>query len=321
MEARGAKSRKFKLESVEEEDEYVRPNTTPETASKISILSNIGRQSAPPLALDISSLFTVDQLTGRQVSWPAVRMAMAELSAPATLSHCGDMVWRMYQDYCQFWTLPSTQKSKNFENALIKIIQKNYDCLHVELVGSEENKREFIWLDTASWPINKETIAWRKYRTVHQAVRSAIQEIVNGGEMFTGLFTQIKAVHEFVETHTLFTKKQVRDVLAELQPQLRTFFKPGGPGGSSKRGGSKLRKSQSLESVSMENKIPWNYGIGGGRNKMICAWKKLSSENKDNDVSNYHARECSSKSSSLLDISDLSKLMDYRKQPANNYLD
>ena len=126
MEARGAKSRKFKLESVEEEDEYVRPNTTPETASKISILSNIGRQSAPPLALDISSLFTVDQLTGRQVSWPAVRMAMAELSAPATLSHCGDMVWRMYQDYCQYWTLPIAQKSKNFENALVKIIQKNY---------------------------------------------------------------------------------------------------------------------------------------------------------------------------------------------------
>ena len=321
MEARGAKSRKFKLESVVEEDEYVRPSTTPEVSSSLSVLSNVGRHSAPPL--DISSLFEVDQLTGRQVSWSAVRMAMAELSAPATLPHIGDMVWRMYQDYCQYWTLPINHKSSKFEHSLVKTIQKNYDCLHVQLVGSEENKKEFIWLDTASWPSNKEITAWRHYRTVHQAVRSAIQDIVNGGEMFTGLFTQIKAVHEFVETHTLFTKKQVRDVLAELQPQLRTFFKPGGPGGCSKRGASKLRKSQSLESVSMENKIPWNYGIGGGRNKMICTWKKRSSDNKENDVSYNHQRECSSKSSSLLDISDLSKLIDYRnhRQPANNYLD
>ena len=322
----GAKSRRFQLESVEEEDDeaaddLIRPNTSPETNSILNNISIMRRQTGP----DLSSLFTVSQLTGRQISWCSVRLALAELFRPSTLVEIGAAVWRMYQDYCLFWRLSPVMRVKNFDEKLVKIVNKYYDCLRVEGVGGgDDDKVEYLWLMSEFWPSNKERSCWRKYRTVHQAVRTAVQEIVDSGVMFTGLFSQIKFVHEFVEENSVFSKKQVREVLADLQPQLRTTFKPGDGGLSSSRR-SRLRKSQSLESVpsQLENKIPWNYGIGGGRNKMLATGMKKKQVRDVRENVKFHGDggECSTKSSSLLDIADLSKLIDYRQRVPNNYLD
>ena len=44
----------------------------------------------------------------------------------------------------------------------------------------------------------------------YQAVRCAIQEIIRAGQRYSGVFGQVKLVHEFVGKKTKFSKKQVR---------------------------------------------------------------------------------------------------------------
>ena len=43
-----------------------------------------------------------------------------------------------------------------------------------------------------------------------QAVRCAMEEIVSEGEKYSGVFGQVKRIHEFVSRNTEYTKKQVR---------------------------------------------------------------------------------------------------------------
>ena len=69
-----------------------------------------------------------------------------------------------------------------------------------------------MWLKAELWPGQEERAAWRGYRTVHQAVRCAIQEIVAAGERYNGVFSQVRRVHEYIERHTVFSKQQVRQV-------------------------------------------------------------------------------------------------------------
>ena len=50
-----------------------------------------------------------------------------------------------------------------------------------------------------------------------QAVRCAIQEIITTGQRYSGVFGQVKMVHEFVLDNTNFTKKQIRWELLRVQ--------------------------------------------------------------------------------------------------------
>lgn len=58
----------------------------------------------------------------------------------------------------------------------------------------EAGERVFIWLGAEEWPDTRETGAWRRYRTVHQAVRCAIQDMVDRGERYNGVFAQVSNI-------------------------------------------------------------------------------------------------------------------------------
>lgn len=51
-------------------------------------------------------------------------------------------------------------------------------------------------------------------------MRVAIQQIITSGQRYSGVFGQVKLVHEFVLENTNFNKKQIRS-----GQQLRTFTK------------------------------------------------------------------------------------------------
>ena len=176
---------------------------------------------------DVSSLFEPRQLRGRQVSWEAVRQALAELGRPSTLVELRETIWRQYSDYITRVGLGEVRRSDKFGSLVEKIVSSSVVGGRVVLarVGPDSQQEEFLWLERAEWPAVREREAWSDYRTVHQAsteisgyflvissqaVRCAIQEIIRAGQRYSGVFGQVKLVHEFVGRNTNFSKKQVR---------------------------------------------------------------------------------------------------------------
>ena len=162
---------------------------------------------------DVSNLFEPRQLRGRQVSWQAVRLALAELGRPSSLGELRETIWRQYSEYVTVAVgLGPVRRTEKFASLVENIVTSSVVAGKVLLarVGGEEEEQEFVWLERAEWPSGKERQAWSEFRTVHQAVRCAIQEIIRAGHRYSGVFGQVKLVHEFVGKRTNFSKKQVR---------------------------------------------------------------------------------------------------------------
>lgn len=146
------------------------------------------------------------------MSWQAVRLALAELGRPSTLEELRETIWRQYTDYLSRVGLGLVRRTERFASLVENIVTSSVVAGRVVLarVGADSQEEEFVWLDRAEWPGVREREAWAQYRTVHQAVRAAIQEIIRAGQRYSGVFGQVKLVHEFVGRNTNFTKKQVR---------------------------------------------------------------------------------------------------------------
>ena len=288
---------------------YFRPVTAPETPS----LHKVQNQQQQSPRFDVSVLFQAKQLTGKQVSWPGVRHALALLGRPSSLAEVEDMVWRMYRDYCgQLGPgLGPQTRSDKFKCQVQSVVDKHVSSgnIHMAEVGGEGGGVVYYWLDRQDWPDDREQGAWLRYRTVHQAVRCAIQEMVDTGERYNGVFAQVKRIHDYVQENTNFTKKQVREVLSEVQQSLGKYFVPAKV--------SNINKSPSLGFLSSKT-LPWNYGVSG-KKKGICSSshgpnRKLCEENKEKELRH---------SMSLIDINELTKLLNTsnRSTVNNSYLD
>ena len=289
------------------EHSIFRPVTAPETQT----LQIQQPQQCP--RFDVSVLFQAKVLTGKQVSWPGVRHTLASLGRPSTLTEVCDTVWRMYRDYCDQLGpgLGPHPRSDKFTCQVQNIVDKYLSSgnIHSAQVGGEGGGVVYYWLDTMDWPDEREQEAWRRYRTVHQAVRCAIQEMVDTGERYNGVFAQVKRIHDYVQENTNFTKKQVREVLLEVQQSLQKYFVPAKV--------SNINKSPSLGFLSSKT-LPWNYGVGG-KTKGICSSsqgpnRKLCEENKEKEMRH---------SMSMIDINELTKLLNTsnRSTVNNSYLD
>ena len=90
------------------------------------------------------------------------------------------------------------------ENMVRNTIERG-KLLSVSVAGTE-----FVWLEQGEWPDQRERERMENYRTVHQAVRLVMEDIVSSGEKYSGVFVQVKRIHQFVESHTRYTKKHVR---------------------------------------------------------------------------------------------------------------
>ena len=123
--------------------------------------------------------------------------------------------------------------------------------------------------------------------------------------MIVSIYLKVKRIHDFVAEKSIFTQKQVREVLFEVQQNLGKHFIPSQT--------TKLNKSQSLSFLSTKT-VPWNYGVGGtpkvGGTKVTT--KKLYHELKEKERKH---------SMSLIDIHELSKLLTTRSSVSNSYLD
>ena len=91
----GAKSRTLRLDVVPEETE---PEKKESKLTKVSEWLTKRPVTAPErLKCDVSVLFSIKQLTGRAVTWEALRHALASLARPSTLSELADTMWSMYR--------------------------------------------------------------------------------------------------------------------------------------------------------------------------------------------------------------------------------
>ena len=91
----GAKSRTLRLDVVPEETE---PEKKESKLTKVSEWLTKRPVTAPErLKCDVSVLFSIKQLTGRAVTWEALRHALASLARPSTLSEVADTMWSMYR--------------------------------------------------------------------------------------------------------------------------------------------------------------------------------------------------------------------------------
>ena len=120
---------------------------------------------------DVSSLFEARQLRGRQVSWEAVRQALAELGRPSTLVELRETIWRQYTEYVTRVGLGVVRRTDKFGGLVENIVSSSVVAGRVSLarVGPDSQQEEFVWLDRAEWPGVREREAWSDYRTVHQA--------------------------------------------------------------------------------------------------------------------------------------------------------
>ena len=146
-------------------------------------------------------------MTGKQVTWEGVREALAVLKRPSTVEEIAEATWRLFSVYaarigCR------VRKLHNFVLLVENIVRSNLESgklLSVSVAGTE-----FVWLEGGEWPDQRETERMVNYRTVHQAVRCVMEDIVSSGEKYSGVFNQVKRIHQFVEGNTRYTKKQVR---------------------------------------------------------------------------------------------------------------
>ena len=110
------------------------------------------------------------------------------------------------RDYCTTLELgvdlDQVPRSDKFLAGVQHLVEKHAGAgqLHTAVVGPETGEtgqtgeRVFIWLGAGEWPDTRETGAWRRYRTVHQAVRCAIQDMVDRGERYNGVFAQVRNI-------------------------------------------------------------------------------------------------------------------------------
>ena len=213
----GARSRSLRLEAVPEETES-------EKESKLSKVSEwLTRRpvTAPEREkCDVSVLFSIKQLTGRAVSWEGLRQALASLARPSTLAEVADTMWTMYRcvpvssavsrmntnvtrDYCDTLELGldlgQMPRSDKFLAGVQHLVERHAATsqLHTAVVGpgaeieGGAGERVYIWLGAGEWPDTRERGAWLRYRTPQQAVRCAIQDMVDRGERYNGVFAQV----------------------------------------------------------------------------------------------------------------------------------
>ena len=91
----GAKSRTLRLDVVPEETELEKKESK---LTKVSEWLTKRPVTAPErLKCDVSVLFSIKQLTGRAVTWEALRHALDSLTRPSTLSELADTMWSMYR--------------------------------------------------------------------------------------------------------------------------------------------------------------------------------------------------------------------------------
>ena len=153
-------------------------------------------------------MFDQKQLTGKQVSWEGVREALAVLRRPSTMKEVAEAMWRLFNIYCTRIGITTVRKLHNFEMMVESMINSNLE--KGKLLSVKVGGKEFVWLEEEEWPDKREQERMENYRTVNQAVRVVMEDIVSSGERFRGVFAQVKRIHQFVETNTNYTKKQVR---------------------------------------------------------------------------------------------------------------
>ena len=124
----------------------------------------------------------------------------------------------IFRDYCTTLELgvdlDQVPRSDKFLAGVQHLVEKHAGAgqLHTAVVGpetvgtgetgdtgargttGETGEKVFIWLGAGEWPDTRETGAWRRYRTVHQAVRCAIQDMVDRGERYNGVFAQVRNI-------------------------------------------------------------------------------------------------------------------------------
>ena len=123
--------------------------------------------------------------------------------------HDGHSNHALSRDYCTTLDLgldlDQVPRSDKFLAGVQHLVERHAGAgqIHTAVVGPEtsvtgENgltgERVFIWLGAEEWPDTRETGAWRRYRTVHQAVRCAIQDMVDRGERYNGVFAQVSNI-------------------------------------------------------------------------------------------------------------------------------
>ena len=92
---------------------------------------------------DVSTLFEARQLRGRQVSWEAVRFALAELARPSTLAELRETMWRQYTEYVSLVVgLGGVKKTERFDSLVEGLVRS---CLaagkvQVARVGGTEQE-------------------------------------------------------------------------------------------------------------------------------------------------------------------------------------
>ena len=120
---------------------------------------------------DVSHLFEPRQLRGRQVSWQAVRLALAELGRPSSLAELRETIWRQYTEYVTRVGLGVVRRTEKFVSLVENMVSSSVVAGRVVLarVGPDSQQEEFLWLERAEWPAVREREAWSDYRTVHQA--------------------------------------------------------------------------------------------------------------------------------------------------------
>ena len=94
--------------------------------------------------------------------------------------------------------LEQVPRSDKFLAGVQHLVERHAEAgqLHTAVVGPEtgEGEKVYIWLGAEEWPDNREREAWLRYRTVHQAVRCAIQDMVDRGERYNGVFAQVRNI-------------------------------------------------------------------------------------------------------------------------------
>ena len=124
------------------------------------------------------------------------------------MEEVAEAMWRLFNIYCVRIGIASVRKLHNFEMMVESTVKTNLE--KGKLVSVKVAGIEFVWLEEEEWPDKREKERMENYRTVNQAVRVVMEDIVSSGERFRGVFAQVKRIHQFVETNTHYTKKQVR---------------------------------------------------------------------------------------------------------------
>ena len=108
----------------------------------------------------------------------------------------------MSRDYCSTLELGLELDQVPRSDKFLAVVQHQVERhagagqLLTAMVGpeSEQGERVYIWLGAGEWPEPRDREAWRRYRTVHQAVRCAIQDMVDRGERYNGVFAQVRNI-------------------------------------------------------------------------------------------------------------------------------